>query len=544
MTRPDPDPEGVRAGPAAGLGLEAPEVVLDPAGDPGAAALGATGAEASVEVPWPVLLRNRVQSRATASPRYPWWVLAALLAGLLSLNFTFTVFVVSLTTVRAEFHTSYSVLTWTSTGPLLAFGLAAPVLGKVGDLFGHRRLYLLGLLGAMVSAVVTALAPTVGILLLGRALDGVQGAATGTASMAIILRLFSKEDRVKALGWWSMVGAGGPVAGVALGSPIIGALGWRGLFWVQLGLLAVSFCVVALVLPAHGRHSLEEAGEAPPGRFEGMDWVGSWALSAAVGGAMLALSVGPVAGWSSPGVTVPVALAVVGLVLFVYRERTARQPLIPLHYFRRRNFMLPMGTRTFTTFAYFGGFFLFPLLLEDVYGYTSVTQVGLISMARPICFSVCAPAAGYLAVRTGERLAAVAGATAVLASMVVFATLGPAPGLPVMVLALALSGAGMGVAQPATSSTQANEVAASEYGVMSAAQLLALQVGEVMGIQVLVTLVEQHASRKGLSAGAGLALLPSFHFAFWVGAAVALVGVGCALFIRDLPRGRAARSPA
>jgi hypothetical protein len=102
----------------------------------------------------------------------------------------------------------------------------------------------------------------------------------------------------------------------------------------------------------------------------------------------------------------------------------------------------------------------------------------------------------------------------------------------------------MGVAQPATSSTQANEVAASEYGVMSAAQLLALQVGEVMGIQVLVTLVEQHASRKGLSAGAGLALLPSFHFAFWVGAAVALVGVGCALFIRDLPRGRAARSPA
>jgi MFS family permease len=173
---------------------ERPDLLLDPKADPGGAVLGASGAEASVDPTWPMLLRRRVVDRAERSPRYRWWALTALLAGLLSLNVTFTVFVVALPTVRAEFHTNFSILTWVSTGPLLAFGLAAPFFGKAGDLFGHRRLYLFGLAGAMVSAVLTATAPDVGLLLFARALDGVQGAATGTASMALILQLFDREE--------------------------------------------------------------------------------------------------------------------------------------------------------------------------------------------------------------------------------------------------------------------------------------------------------------------------------------------------------------
>jgi MFS family permease len=100
-----------------------------------------------------------VSAWAVRSPRYQWWALVALLAGLLSLNITFTVFVVALPTVKADFNTNFSVLAWASTGPLLAFGVAAPFFGKAGDLFGHRRLYQFGLLGAMVSAVLTATAP-------------------------------------------------------------------------------------------------------------------------------------------------------------------------------------------------------------------------------------------------------------------------------------------------------------------------------------------------------------------------------------------------
>ena len=260
---------------------ERPDLLLDPKADPGGAALGASGAEASVAPSWPVLLRHRVAGRAERSPRYRWWALAALLAGLLALNITFTVFVVALPTVRAEFHTNFSVLTWVSTGPLLAFGIAAPFFGKAGDRFGHRRLYLFGLGGAMVSAVVTATAPTVGVLIFARALDGVQGAATGTASMALILQLFDREERVKALGWWSLVAAGGPVLGVTLGSPVIQFLGWRALFWGQLILLVIAALVVALILPS--RHRAHRGPAVEPRRrgrrhtdgAPGTGWTGS-----------------------------------------------------------------------------------------------------------------------------------------------------------------------------------------------------------------------------------------------------------------------------
>ena len=178
--------------------------------------------------------------------------------------------------------------------------------------------------------------------------------------------------------------------------------------------------------------------------------------------------------------------------LFIHRELTFAHPLIPTHYLRRRNFMFPMGTKAFTSFAYFGAFFLFPLLMEQVYGY-SVSQVGFLSVARPLVFAVSAPIAGYLTVRTGERTSTLFGTASLLLSMVLFATLQPSSGLVIVVVALALSGLGMGVSMPATSATMSNELAESEYGVMSAAQLLASQVGEVAGIQLVLTIQESIA---------------------------------------------------
>ncbi len=522
-------------------GAEQTDVLLDPKFDPGGGAMGTMGADGSVETNWFVLLHQRVTGRAVRSPRYQWWALVALLAGLLSLNITFTVFVVALPTVKADFNTNFSVLAWASTGPLLAFGVAAPFFGKAGDLFGHRRLYQFGLLGAMVSAILTATAPNVGMLLFARALDGVQGAATGTASMAIILELFSRQDRVKALGWWSLVGAGGPVLGVTLGSPVIQFFGWRTLFWGQLVLLVIASAVVAVLLPSDRRVRRRDVDGSPRRRersavWEGMDWVGVWSLAGSVTAAMLVLSIGPIVGWTSPAVITSGVISAVLAGVFVHRELTFATPLVPTTYWRRRNFMFPMGTKTFSSFAYFGGFFLFPLLMEQVYGY-SVSQVGFISVARPLLFAISAPIAGYMTVRTGERNATLFGTGSLLVSMILFATLRPSAGLFIILVALALSGLGMGVSMPATSATMSNELAETEYGVMSAAQLLATQVGEVAGIQAVLTIQESIARRSGLSnVQHSTALLHSFSVPFWVGAGVAALAVFCALFIRPLPR--------
>jgi len=515
-----------------------PEGLLDPRTDPGGVAFGTLGVEAGSDLNWFLLLHQRVQRRAAGSPRYSWWMLWSLLAGLFALNFTFTVFIVALPKVAGEFHTSVTVLTWTMVGPLLAYGLAAPVLGKTGDVFGHRRLYLVGLAGAMVSAILTALAANVGMLLFARALDGVQGAATGTASGALINMAFAPGERVKAMGWWSLVGAGGPVIGISLGSPVIAALGWRALFWFQLALLGVALVVVYLLVPRARGFDDEAPAERRRARdeFRRMDWVGSWSLSLSVTAVMLGLSVGPALGWTSPWTVTAFVTSAAMLGVFVHRIRTARFPFIPAHYFARRNFVMPMVLRACANFAYFGAFFLFPLLMEQGYGY-SIPRVGAISIVRPIAFAIFSPIAGYVAMRVGERVSAVAGAAFLAASMGLFAVLGPSSGAWLVIVALALAGLGMGTAMPSTSSVMANEVRESEFGVMLAAQLLAMQVGEVAGIQVLETVRQALVHRRHLGAAPpGPSLLATFHLPFEIGAVVAAVGLASAFFLRSVPR--------
>jgi MFS family permease len=501
------------------------------------------GAEGGIVVPWPVLFRHRVHRRLSRSDRYQWWVLWTVLAGLLSVNITFTVFVVALPQVAHQLHTSVSTLTWTSTGPLLAFGVAAPVLGKLGDLRGYRRLYLWGLSGAAVSVVLTASAPTAGVLIAARLFDGVQGAATGAASMALVLQAFSHEDRVKAMGWWALVGAGGPVLGVTIGAPVIQYFGWRALFWGELPLMAIAAVLAIVVLPARDRTTGEvgsgvgagdaapgaESGDAGPGPWSQLDWTGSWTLALSVTAGLLALNEAPSWGFTAPATVAFFAVGLGAGIVFVIHERRAPHPLIPLRYFRMRNFVFPLGARAFVNFSYMGGFFLFPILMEGIYGY-SETRAGLVSTARPLLFSLIAPVAGYAAVKVGERSLVMAGALALTVSMLVFTQLGSHPSLVVIIVALALSGVGNGLSTPSTVSSASNEVAPDELGVMSAAQQLITQIGIVAGIQVMVTV---QASAHG-----GVGSLASFHRAYAVGAIAAVLAGVCGFFVRNTPRGQ------
>ncbi len=511
-----------------------------------------SGGDGGITIPWPLLFRHRMHHKVAGSDRYQWWVLWTVLAGLLSVNITFTVFVVALPEVARQLHTTVSTLTWTSTGPLLAFGVAAPVLGKLGDLRGYKRLYLWGLSGAAVSVVLTASAPTAGVLIAARLFDGVQGAATGAASMALVLEAFSHEDRVKAMGWWALVGAGGPVLGVTIGAPIIQFYGWRALFWGELPLMAVAAVLAVIVLPAHdhvgagaGPGSAER--EPPPDGaaaavdppvvpdpahehpWRELDWLGSATLSGSVTLGLLGLNLAPTWGFADPKtVALFVASVLVGVAFVLHEQRTPR-PLIPLRYFKKRNFVFPLGARACVNFAYMGGFFLFPILMERIYGY-SETSAGIMSTARPLVFSLSAPIAGYAAVKVGERWSIVAGSAALFVSMLVFTQVGADPSVVLIIVALALSGLANGVSTPSTASSASNEVAPDELGVMSAAQLLITQIGVVAGIQTMVTV---QASSHG---GAGD--LASFHSAYLVGALVALVAVVCGFFTRDTPRGR------
>jgi MFS family permease len=475
--------------------------------------------------------------KVRTSDRYQWWVLWTVLAGLLSVNITFTVFVVALPQVAHQLHTSVSTLTWTSTGPLLAFGVAAPVLGKLGDIGGYRRLYLWGLLGAAVCVILTATAPNAGVLIGARLLDGVEGAATGAASMALMLQVFSHEDRVKAMGWWALVGAGGPVIGVTVGAPIIQYFGWRALFWGELPLMAMAAVLALIVLPGRGQRvnpgpeelagDRDAVSEPPPSPWRHLDWIGSFTLAAAVTAGLMALNLAPARGFGSPLILGIFGISIAAALGFVIQEQRTDHPLIPLRYFRLRNFTFPLAAKALTNFSYMGGFFLFPLLMEGIYGY-SETRAGLVSTARPLLFSLIAPVAGYTAVVIGERISTVIGTLVLAASMVIFTQIGVHPSLVVVFIALALSGAGIGIVTPSTTSSSSNEVAPEELGVMSAAQQMVTQIGVVAGIQVMVTV---QASAHG-----GVGSLASFHRAYLVGVVVALAATVCAVVMRNTPR--------
>ncbi|MHB8330228.1 MAG: MFS transporter, partial [Acidimicrobiales bacterium] len=220
--------------------------------------------------PWRWSWHRALGDRARRSPRYQWWVLWVVLSGLLATNLLFTVFVVALPQVAAGLHTSVATITWVVTGPMLAFGVVAPLVGKASDLFGHRRIFLIGVGLEVIVAALSASAPSAVLLILARTLGGLVGASIGAASMALVLSVFDKGDRVKALGFWSLVGAGGPVIGVAVGGPVIQLFGWRWMFVIQMPLLVLSALLATAVLPerAAGRRRVAR------GELE-LDWAGA-----------------------------------------------------------------------------------------------------------------------------------------------------------------------------------------------------------------------------------------------------------------------------
>jgi predicted MFS family arabinose efflux permease len=241
---------------------------------------------------------------------------------------------------------------------------------------------------------------------------------------------------------------------------------------------------------------------------------------------LVGTSQGPQWGWDSPATIAAWSLGVLSLVLFVWIERRTPDPLVVLAWFRTRNVAWPVLSQTLCNFAYMGGFILAPRLLQDGLGVATST-VGLLVIARPLTFSLAAPTAGFVTMRVGERVAGVAGACGVVASMVCFAFVDRGTALWFVAVALGLSGLGLGIASPAMTALTAGAVDETDLGVAGAMQQLMTQLGAVVGSVVLST----------ISASAGPDDLAPFQHAFAVAACVATLGVVAAWFVRSVPRG-------
>ncbi len=482
------------------------------------------GADEVVVVPWSLLLlRRRVAGRVERSPRGPWIVLAASLLGVFTASFTITVLTVSLSDIAADLGSTASVLTWAVTGPSLAMAVLGPIAGKLADRRGARGVYLWSLAGVSVFAAAAIVAWSAPALIAARLLGAAIGAAAGPAALSMINRSFPPARRAQALGYWSLVGAGAPVLGVVVGGPLVDAFGWRWIFALQTPIAVLSLLIGYVVLP-----------HVPRGERQPFDLAGSALLALGVASLLVALNRGPEMGWGSPVVVGAFLLGPVLLAWFVRVENRTSHPLLPMAYFRNRNFSFPMANQFLANFTYMGGFILTPLLLEDVLGY-STTKTGLVSIARPLAYSIAGPVAGYLVIRLGERVIGVVGSLVLAASMVGLAAVGAGTGLVWIEGALVLSGIGMGACAPAMIASIANAVHHRDLGVASAASQTMGQVGVVAGMQILLTVQAAAQASHGVR---------SYAMAYYVGCGVALVAAVAASFARRTTHAPADVTPA
>ena len=500
----------------------------DPDVDPATAvAIEAPGVDEETVLPWSLLIRRarrfREQVPSAADPAddlegrpgwFRWLITWTVLLGALGIASSITILAVSRPSIADDLGTSASTLVWLISGPTIAVGLTGTTAGKLGDLHGHRRVYLVGIFGAAVFSVLAALAWSGGSLIAFRVVGATIGAATGPSSLAIINQLFARRDRSKALGFWSLVMAGGPVLGLVIGGPLVEAVGWRAIFWFQTPLLLGAALVALVVLPETRRHHDVH-----------FDVLGQVALVVSLAGLLLAIDRASVWGFTNRWVLLGIVVCPLGAWWFVRVERRVEFPLIPLHWFKRRGFSVPVAVSFFIQFGYMGGFILTPKLLAEVRGLGAET-IALMMVPRPLTFAIAGPIAGYMAHRISARATVVGGLLSLVASLSTFAFVSSDPKTVVVVVALTLSGFGIGAAQPRIASAVANSVQDQDLGIAGATQQLVAQVGTTVGMNGL------EAMQVATVGSAGLA--GSYRNAYVLGAVVALMGAVLATRLVDL----------
>jgi MFS family permease len=449
-------------------------------------------------------LRQKIQ----ASPNYPYWVLVACLTGMFASTFTITILGVSLVVIADDLSTTPEHVAWVITGPMLIQALSMPILGKLGDLYGHRRVYLVGFTLAGFAAIATASAWDANSLIAIRTLGQLTGTATMPASTALIFTVFPPRDRVRAMGWVNLVGAGAPVFGLAIGGLMVDTVGWRPLFLIQAGLSVVALGFASLVL----RETRRQHGVS-------LDLPGAATLAVTASALTFGVNRLPLWGASHPGVWGPLAVVPFMLFLFIRIERRAAHPLVPLEFFTRRNFVFPMISGFFMNFAYMGGFIISPLLLLQVFMY-SATATSFLTMMRPLAFSLSSPVSGAIATRVGERTMAIVGTGLVVVAMVSFAIGAQTSSILFISGGLVIAGLGLGVSQPSLSALVGNAVDEHSFGIASAAISMTSSIGAVAGISVLTAWTAQATTHT------------VFYEGYVLGAAFAAIGCAATFFLQ------------
>jgi EmrB/QacA subfamily drug resistance transporter len=304
-----------------------------------------------------------------------------------------TVIGIALPTIGRDFHASVGTLQWVVTGYTLTLSSLLLLGGSLGDRYGRKRIFMVGIAWFTVASLACAVSSGSGQLVVTRMLQGVGGALLTPGSLAIIEGSFASEDRSEAIGAWSGLGGVATAAGPLLGGYLIAAASWRWIFVINLPV-----GVVVLILSA--RHVPETRDPTSTGRI---DLVGAALATAVLAALAYGLIEGPARGWSSAAVLGALITGVVGAVVFGWVEHRSRTPMLPLGIFSNRQFTVTNAV-TFVVYAGLGGvLFLLPAMLQVVNGYSPL-ESGIALLPLTAVMLAFSARSGRLAASIGPRL--------------------------------------------------------------------------------------------------------------------------------------------
>src|ERR1700733_9684773 len=442
------------------------------------------------------------------------WTLGIVSTGLFMVVLDNLVVSVALPSIHRDLGASIQSLEWTVNAYVLSYAVLLLTGAALGDRYGRRRMFMVGIALFTASSAAAALAPSIDLLIAARATQGIGAAIATPLTLTLLADAFPPNRRGMALGIWSGVSGIAVALGPLVGGAVVQAASWHWIFWINvpIGLVLVPLARMRLAESYGPSRQLDLTGLA----------LGSTGLFGIVFGLIRSQSLG----WTSTSVLVSLAAGVVLTIAFIVHERRTAAPMLPMSFFARRGFAVTNAVSLAMYFGMFGSIFFLSQFLQNVLG-NSPLQAGVKLLVWTGATMVVSPLAGFFSERFGSRLFMAAGLGLQAVALGWLAALASVDTSYVsMIGPFVLGGAGMALVFAPAANAVLSSVRTDQAGQASGATNAIRELGGVLGVSVLATVFASHGGYVSAQAFVN-GMIP----AVWVGAAVLAVGALVALVL-------------
>jgi EmrB/QacA subfamily drug resistance transporter len=407
-----------------------------------------------------------------------WWTLGAMCFALFMVMLDNTVVNVALPSIQKDLGASISGLEWTVNAYTLAFAVLLVTGGRLGDIFGRRRVFLFGVVTFALASAMIGFAQSEAWLVAWRAVQGAGAAFMMPATLSIIANAFPPHERGKAIGTWAGVSAMALAIGPVVGGFLVESVSWQSIFFLNLPVAAAAVAVT--LFAAH--ESRDETSTHV------VDFAGVATITVGLAALVLALVEGNAWGWGSPRIIGLLAVAGLSLAAFVVAERRSPEPMVDFRFFASKTYLGANLVAFVVTFAMLAMFFFLALYMQNIKGYSPL-EAGVRFLPSTLVIIVAGPVSGRLADRIGPRTPMAAGLLLVAASLFWQSHLTVGTSYSFLVGAFVLMGLGMGLVMSPMSTAAMNAVEQQKAGVASGILSMSRMVGGTFGVAVMGALI-------------------------------------------------------